>query len=97
MLGIELGQLLIKGLPAVWQLADVVSVPATQQQQQIFVFCFTTKSLSSRFLRSICVGKLLGCGPSSSECTCSRAARADHHFWFFWLKSLFCIFPALQN
>ena len=33
MLGVELGQLLIKGLPAVWQLADVVSVPAAQPQQ----------------------------------------------------------------
>ena len=33
MIGVELGQLLVKGLPAVWQLADVVSVPATQQQQ----------------------------------------------------------------
>lgn len=33
MLGVELGQLLIKGLPAVWQLADVVGVPAAQLQQ----------------------------------------------------------------
>ncbi len=43
MLGIELAQLLIEGQPAVWQLADVVSVPAPQQQQQIFVW-LTTKT-----------------------------------------------------
>ncbi len=33
MLSIELGQLLIKGQPAVWQLADVVGVPAPQQRK----------------------------------------------------------------
>ena len=44
MLPIELGQLLIKGQPAVWQLADVVGVPAPQHQQQIFVFCLTNKT-----------------------------------------------------
>ncbi len=48
-LGIELGQLLIEGQPAVWQLADVMSVPAPQQQQQSFIFCLTTKTWVSYF------------------------------------------------